>query len=454
MNYTFKTLGFLFFIFILSIIYLMNSNNSLTNKIKSKIFNLSEKNRQIEKLKNEIITIENSDTRMDLEESYYTLYEYHSKHLENSFAKKKNSTNHKIGSTKLSIDYYSIDNLFNGKHSTAKATMYLERIVDNLILVTGDGHFFYFKFNEFNKNLIKLNKVKTNIHELITDIDFLTKSKIGIKDVLVDNDSIIITFPLKRRKDCYSFAIYKSKFSYNFLNFNKIFESKECVDRKGSNHFGGRVKVLDKDHYIFTTGDYGYKSISQNMTNLFGKIIKLNKNTNNTEIISLGHRNPQGLYFNKKKNIILSTEHGPQGGDEINLINLNKNNIKNYGWPEVSYGNGANAPWKNSHLKNGYSEPLKYYGPGIAISEIVKTPKNFFNSDNHYLIASMGGIPDGGYQSIHLVNLNENLQITGSETAIKINDRVRDLLAIDELSLVLGTTEINPGILKISKIDD
>ena len=64
----------------------------------------------------------------------------------------------------------------------------------------------------------------------------------------------------------------------------------------------------------------------------------------------------------------------------------------------------------------------------------------------------MGGISDGGYQSIHLVNLNENLQITGSETAIKINDRVRDLLAIDELSLVLGTTEINPGILIILKI--
>ena len=90
--------------------------------------------------------------------------------------------------------------------------MYLERIVNNLILVTGDGHFFYFNFNEFNKNLIKLNKVKTNIHELITDIDFLTKSKIGIKGVLIDNDNIIITFPLKRRKDCYSFAIYKSKF--------------------------------------------------------------------------------------------------------------------------------------------------------------------------------------------------------------------------------------------------
>ena len=90
MNYVFKTLGFVFFIFILSIIYLMNSDNLLKKKIKSKIFNLSEKNRQIEKLKNEIITIENSETRMDLEESYYTLYEYHSKHLENSFAKKKN----------------------------------------------------------------------------------------------------------------------------------------------------------------------------------------------------------------------------------------------------------------------------------------------------------------------------------------------------------------------------
>ena len=467
MSKKFKKSIFLIVLFILSIIYFTISNSLFIRdnineflvdngleKVKSKVLFISEKNRQIEKLKKELLTVENSETRMDLEESYYTLYEFHSKYLENSLAIKTKSLNHKINNVNFSIDYYSIDNLFNGKHSTAKASIYLEKITDNLILVTGDGHFFYFKIDEFNNDLIKLNKVKTNIHELITDINFLTKSKIGIKDVLVDDKNIIITFPLKRRKDCHSFAVYKSNFNYNFLKFEKIFETKECQSTRGSNHFGGRIKVLDKDHYVFTIGDYGHSANAQITKSLFGKIVKLNKSSNNTEIISFGHRNPQGLYLDKEKNIILSTEHGPTGGDEINLINLNKKDKKNFGWPKVSYGIDSTAGWKNNHLKNGYIEPIKYFTPSIAISEVVKAPKNFFNSDHHYFVASMGGISDGGYQSIHSINLNEDLEVIGNETVIKINDRVRDLIVIKELNIVLGSTEIYPGIIKISKLDN
>jgi hypothetical protein len=424
-------------------------------KYKSKILFIREKNKQIENLKKKLADLEYSETRIDLEESYYNLYEFHSKIIENSLAKKTKSFNYNINNTSFIIDYYSINNFFNGKHITATATTYLEKISDNIILTTGDGHFFYFNINEFNNDLFKLNKIKTNILDLITDINFITKSKIGIKDVLVDNKNIIITIPLKKKEDCYSFAIYKSQFNYDFLKFKKIFETKECQKTKGSNHFGGRIEVLDKDHYIFTVGDFGYSANSQKKNeNLFGKIVKLNKNSNKIEIISLGHRNPQGLYFDIKKNIILSTEHGPVGGDEINLINLNKIEEKNFGWPYVSYGIDANSAWKNNHSKNGYIEPIKYYTPSIAISEIVKIPRNFFNSDHHYFVASMGGISDGGYQSIHLINLNKNFKIIGNKNLIKINDRVRDLLTVKELNIVLASTEISPGIIKISKVNN
>ena len=64
----------------------------------------------------------------------------------------------------------------------------------------------------------------------------------------------------------------------------------------------------------------------------------------------MGHRNPQGLYFDKDRNIILETEHGPKGGDEINIIELdqiNKNGILNYGWPIVSEG----EHYKNTEKK-------------------------------------------------------------------------------------------------------
>ena len=107
----------------------------------------------------------------------------------------------------------------------------------------------------------------------------------------------------------------------------------------------------------------------------------------------MGHRNPQGLYIDNEKEKILSTEHGPTGGDEINMIDLKNNKIKNFGWPKSSYGIDQGATWKRNHIKYGYIEPIKYYVPSIAISEIIKVPENFFNSDNNFFVASMGGIP-------------------------------------------------------------
>ena len=111
----------------------------------------------------------------------------------------------------------------------------------------------------------------------------------------------------------------------------------------------------------------------------------------------MGHRNPQGLYFNKNNNFLLEAEHGPEGGDEINLIELNENEIPNYGWAISSYGEhygGKNAPFNKkkykkyplnkSHEKYGFIEPLIYFDPSIGISQIVG-----LDQDNSYVVASM-----------------------------------------------------------------
>ena len=93
--------------------------------------------------------------------------------------------------------------------------------------------------------------------------------------------------------------------------------------------------------------------------------------------MSMGHRNVQGLYYDKNKNLIWSSEHGPKGGDEVNLNDLNEKNnvIPNYGWPISSYGKHyvddkslyEKAPLKKSHVKNGFIEPKKYFVPSIGI---------------------------------------------------------------------------------------
>ena len=130
-----------------------------------------------------------------MEDSYVTLFNYYSNNLKKLKAKKNKTIINEIKGSKLQFDFYSINNLFNGKHSTANATIYLEYKDKNIILVSGDGHFFYFNKNKLKNDVIEFTKIQTNIHDIITDIDFLTKSKIGIKDVLIDGDNILITFP-------------------------------------------------------------------------------------------------------------------------------------------------------------------------------------------------------------------------------------------------------------------
>ena len=294
-----KILIFLFIVFIglVTLFYNTETNielqikkifpKNLRNVIKSTIFLIPEKNREIillnneiDELKEKILNIKYDESIIDLEDSYVTLFNYYSNNLKKLKAKKNKTIINEIKGSKLQFDFYSINNLFNGKHSTANATIYLEYKDKNIILVSGDGHFFYFNKNKLKNDVIEFTKIQTNIHDIITDIDFLTKSKIGIKDVLIDGDNILITFPIKKKEDCYSFSIFRSEFSLNYLKFNKLYETKPCVDRRESNHFGGRIEVLNQNNYIFTTGDYGTSNNSQITKNLYGKIIKINKINN------------------------------------------------------------------------------------------------------------------------------------------------------------------------------
>ena len=128
---------------------------------------------------------------------------------------------------------------------------------------------------------------------------------------------------------------------------------------------GGRMIIVD-NNLFFSTGEYRYRILAQETDNDFGKIIAINLTNNFKKIISIGHRNPQGLYYSNDLNILFSTEHGPSGGDEINFLNLdvNDNTIANYGWPIASYGRHYYdneddkdkryelSPLKKSHSKN------------------------------------------------------------------------------------------------------
>ena len=127
----------------------------------------------------------------------------------------------------------------------------------------------------------------------------------------------------------------------------------------------------------------------------------------------MGLRNPLGLYYSKNFNFILSTEHGPKGGDEINMNDNPFFKVKNFGWPISSYGEHyaknysdeilQDAPLNKSHKKFGFEEPLKYFNPSIGISQII--PLN--DTDTEFLIGAMGNEIADQDLGLHYIKLSK-----------------------------------------------
>ncbi|MFZ4376782.1 MAG: PQQ-dependent sugar dehydrogenase [Saprospiraceae bacterium] len=163
-----------------------------------------------------------------------------------------------------------------------------------------------------------------------------------------------------------------------------------------NNHYGSRI-AFDKNNYLFVSiGEGGGSSLGgPNSTNKNAQDTKLNwgkvhrmkdngdvpkdnpvlpGNTKPTTMFSYGHRNPQGLTLNPQTGDIWETEHGPKGGDEINIISKGVN----YGWPTYSIGINYNGTTvSNDHKAEGIKEPIFTWTPSIGVCGIT-----FINSEN------------------------------------------------------------------------
>lgn len=147
-------------------------------------------------------------------------------------------------------------------------------------------------------------------------------------------------------------------------------------------HFGSRIAFDEMGHVFFTHGERGDRDSAQDLSNHAGTVLRLNldgsiPNDNpfvgiegaQAEIWSYGHRNPQGLFYDADTQRLWSNEHGPRGGDEINLIEKGGN----YGWPIVSNGREyvSRRPVGEATEKEGYISPIKHYTPAIAPSSLI-----------------------------------------------------------------------------------
>ncbi len=356
-----------------------------------------------------------------------------------------------------------------------KPSGYIEEFENFLIISSGKGEFIKIRKKDLKLNNIKFKNITTNLDEIIKFKEFYIPSNFGIRDLKVIDKKLYVSYPKKIKSKCFNISILEADLE-NFNNkliFNEFFSFNNCLGAWLSTRSGGRIEEY-KDKILLSVGDYGLEVFDspQNLDHPFGKIILIDKISKNFKTISYGHRNPQGLYYDKENDILIETEHGPDGGDEVNKIDLkNDFTLNNFGWPISSYGSHykntvsqhqkegtyeqliKTSPLKKSHKEYGFIEPIKNWTPSIGVSQVTKINNNFMkNANNDFFVSSLGNNVPEGDMTIHHLSFNNDLNEILFEDRIIVGERIRDIQFSEDLNSILMITENSPSLSILTKI--
>jgi glucose/arabinose dehydrogenase len=208
---------------------------------------------------------------------------------------------------------------------------------------------------------------------------------------------------------------------------------------KSDTNYGGRI-AFDRSGFLFlSVGERQEQERAQNGEDDGGKILRLSDDGSipadnpfvgkagyQPEIYSLGHRNPQGLALNPASGEIWENEHGPLGGDEVNIIRPGRN----YGWPLVTYGNDYDGT-KVSELTSrpGLEPPFLYFVPSLAISGMAfYTGDRFPEWKGNLFVGSMVEGRTSGSGHVRRITFNDKgLPIQREAILTELHQRVRDI---------------------------
>ena len=196
-------------------------------------------------------------------------------------------------------------------------------------------------------------------------------------------------------------------------NFTELFRALPILN--SGVHFGSRI-VFDKNNLLYmSVGDRGAQDNAQNKNNHLGKVLRFNDDgtvpssnplvgvpDTKPEIFCWGNRNIQGMAMNPATGEIYAHEHGPKGGDELNLIKPNTN----YGWPVVTFGvNYDGTVISSDTTRPGMELPLTYWVPSIAPSGITFVNTGQPNNEANILIGALAG------SHIHWLRMKDNKKV-------------------------------------------
>jgi len=315
---------------------------------------------------------------------------------------------------------------------------------DNSVLVTEkEGKLIHYK-----------NGTKTTISGLP---EIYVRGQGGLMDIKLhpnykSNGWIYITYASPDGEgDGGNTAVMRFKIKDNRLVDKQLLYKASPNSTRGQ-HFGSRIAFDDKGYLFFSIGERGDRDTNpQDITRDCGKIYRLHDdgripsdnpfvNTPNAKkaIYSYGHRNPQGLIFNPNTKEIWDNEHGPQGGDEINIVEPGKN----YGWPKISYGINYNGTKFTDYTAlPGMEQPIHYWVPSIAPSGMA-----IITSDKYP--GWKGNVLVGSLKFLYLDNCYiKNGKVVKEEQLLKNLGRVRTVNQGPDGYIYVGIE--NLGIVKI-----
>jgi len=238
-------------------------------------------------------------------------------------------------------------------------------------------------------------------------------------------------------------------------NFKVVF--RQTPKLSTGNHFGGRMVFDGKGYLFIALGENNQRSTAQDMDKLQGKLVRLTqdgevppdnpfvgKQGARSEIWSYGHRNPQGMALNPANGELWLNEHGPRGGDEINVAKAGKN----YGWPLATWGinySGLPIPEAKGEIVAGTEQPIYYWKVSPAVSGMA-----FYNADK--FPQWKGKLFIGALKEKNLIELTLSGDNVTEQTRLLDDhgERIRDVRVGPDGFLYVLTDESDGQLLKIS----
>ena len=280
----------------------------------------------------------------------------------------------------------------------------------------------------------------------------------GLSEVVLDpdfesNKKIYLSYSAKNSDGKSTLYLMSAELNEDSLENNKIiFEAK--APRRIPVHLGAKIAFLEDGTILLASGDgFDHREKAQTLDNHFGKIIRINKDgtipTNNPfvdvegalpDIYSYGHRNMQGLIVTKSGQIF-EHEHGPRGGDEMNLIEPSLN----YGWPAITYGiDYSGAVISPFTEKEGMEQPLFHWTPSIAPSDMIFYEGNRYPKlKNSFLVTALVS------KDVKKVTFSESGKELQESLFSELNSRLRNIQASPDGLIYLMTDGPRGKLIKV-----